>query len=475
MALPLVLIDGDSHAHPDGVEIAWTDLLEADCSGIATFINSASPGATMVGNGLPDIQERVLDHLIANADAPVKIVFNGFLANDIYGAFARTAAQCRDLCVQWAEDVRTVAPDAKLVCQTVTKKGGSATPEANTEAEAFSALCFSDSEVPGTPNYITWGYAACAPRRERIPNEATDTTVFEVDESHLNNEGESREYYGHNGYEGNQFIFWRLGITGITNMGTLSTYTLNGALEHVLGVSTFAPAATHYLAAFVAGTEVTGGAYARKAVTNNATNWPAAAARAKSLGVEQAFVTASGANWGAIDEIRIFDASSGGNELARDALASAVTIDDGETLVIEAGAIDITAAAGALSDDLAEAILDHVFGSVDITPEATVQFAYFDGDPQGAGVEITGTSYARIVHDNDDVTWSAASAGVVRNLIDFSFPTAGAADWDTADYWALFDAAGTGLMFSAALPAARAVGNGETETIQANRIRLTFS
>lgn len=287
-------------------------------------------------------------------------------------------------------------------------------------------------------------------------------------------------------YEGNNVHLTTAGYITLGNlfvaafiennpMGTLSTYTLNGALEHVLGVSTFPPAVTHYLAAFVAGTEVTGGAYARKAVTNNTTNWPNAAARVKSLGVEQSFVTAAGANWGAVDEIRIYDASSGGNELARDALASSVTIDDGETLVIEAGAIDITAAAGALSDDLAEAILDHVFGSVDITPEATVQFAYFDGDPQGAGVEITGTSYARIVHDNDGVTWSTAASGVVRNLINFAFPTAGAADWDTADYWALFNAAGTGLMFSAALPAARAVGNGETETIAANRIRPTFA
>ena len=63
----------------------------------------------------------------------------------------------------------------------------------------------------------------------------------------------------------------------------------------------------------------------------------------------------------------------------------------------------------------------------------------------------------------------------MRSLIDFSVGTAGAADWDTADYWALFDAAGTGLMISAALPAARAVANGETETIQAGRVRPKFN
>jgi hypothetical protein len=258
------------------------------------------------------------------------------------------------------------------------------------------------------------------------------------------------------------------------NMGTLSAYLRNALMDHLLGVDAYTRAATVYLAAFVAGVEVTGGAYARKAVTNNNTNFPAAAARLKSLGVTQQFITADGANWGDVSEIRIYDAATDGNELASDTLASPITIDDGDTLQVEDGDIDITAATGALSDDIAEALLNHAFGGGDYTPEASLEFAYFDGDPQGAGVEITGTGYARATPDNDDVTWSSAAAGMARTLIDVSVGTAAAADWDTADYWALFDAAGTGLMISAALPVARDVESGDTETIQAGRIRPTF-
>lgn len=62
------------------------------------------------------------------------------------------------------------------------------------------------------------------------------------------------------------------------------------------------------------GTEVTGGSYARVAVTNNSTNWPAAAAGAKSNGTVITFPTAT-ADWGTIVAFAILDASSGGNFL----------------------------------------------------------------------------------------------------------------------------------------------------------------
>ena len=264
---------------------------------------------------------------------------------------------------------------------------------------------------------------------------------------------------------------------GDLTMGTLSVHRRSAMANHVLGVAVDTPAATHYLAAFVAGVEVSVGAYARKAVTNNTTNWPACTpgSRTKTLAVTHAFVTASGAAWGVVDEIRLFDASSGGNEVGRHTLASAQTIGDGDTLQVEAGNFDVVAPAGCYSDDLAEAILDHVLGSIDLTPETDVQFAYFNGDPQGAGAEITGTSYARITHDNDTVTWSTATTAISQNKITFAFPTAGAGGWSAATHWALFDAAGTGLMISAALPASRTIAAGETEQIAANRIRIALT
>lgn len=59
------------------------------------------------------------------------------------------------------------------------------------------------------------------------------------------------------------------------------------------------------------GTEVTGGSYARKAVTNNNTNWPDAVDGAKSNANPIDFATAT-ANWGNILGLGIFPASSGG-------------------------------------------------------------------------------------------------------------------------------------------------------------------
>lgn len=63
------------------------------------------------------------------------------------------------------------------------------------------------------------------------------------------------------------------------------------------------------------GTEATGGGYARIAVTNNATNFPASSGGSKTNGAAFTSATSSGA-WSssaAIVQIRFMDASSGGN------------------------------------------------------------------------------------------------------------------------------------------------------------------
>ena len=90
------------------------------------------------------------------------------------------------------------------------------------------------------------------------------------------------------------------------------------------------------------GTEVTGGAYARLAVTNNATNFPAAAAGAKSNGVDFTFVTAAGANWGTVVAFGIFDAASAGNMLTWADLTVSKAVNDGDTAKFTAGDLDLT-------------------------------------------------------------------------------------------------------------------------------------
>lgn len=83
------------------------------------------------------------------------------------------------------------------------------------------------------------------------------------------------------------------------------------------------------------GTEVSGGGYVRKAVTfsvsgNLATNTAA---------IEFDVATA---DWGTITDIAVFDASTGGNQIAYATLTTSKTIATGDVLRVPAGDLDIT-------------------------------------------------------------------------------------------------------------------------------------
>lgn len=81
------------------------------------------------------------------------------------------------------------------------------------------------------------------------------------------------------------------------------------------------------------GTEVTGGSYARVAVTNNATNFPAAAARQKSNGTAIVFAAAT-AGWGTVTHAMAFDSLTGGARYDFAPLDVARTILSGDTFSI---------------------------------------------------------------------------------------------------------------------------------------------
>ena len=130
--------------------------------------------------------------------------------------------------------------------------------------------------------------------------------------------------------------------------GSKSDFLENELLDHVLGNAAWSAPATVYIALYTAvpsdsggGTEVTGGSYARKAVTNNATNWPAASGGAKANGTTITFVTAT-ANWGTVVAFGIFDASSGGNLLYWADLTASKTVDNGDTAEFPVGNLDVT-------------------------------------------------------------------------------------------------------------------------------------
>lgn len=130
--------------------------------------------------------------------------------------------------------------------------------------------------------------------------------------------------------------------------GSKSDYLENALLDHVLGGGDFSRPGTVYIALFTSaptdsggGTEVSGGGYSRKAVTNDATNWPSASGGSKSNGEDITFTQASG-DWGTVVAFGIFDAESDGNLLYWGDLTTSKDINSGDTAKFAAGSITIT-------------------------------------------------------------------------------------------------------------------------------------
>lgn len=133
--------------------------------------------------------------------------------------------------------------------------------------------------------------------------------------------------------------------------GSKTDYLENAVLNGVLGGPQYTLPATVYIALSAAAysdaatgsamNEIAGNAYARVAVTNNATNWPAASAGSKSNGALFTFPAATG-NWGTITSFYICDAATAGNALYGGDLTTARTILTGDTASFAQSAITVT-------------------------------------------------------------------------------------------------------------------------------------
>ena len=115
-------------------------------------------------------------------------------------------------------------------------------------------------------------------------------------------------------------------------MSSFTNYLENAVLNHVFKNSPYTSPTTVYLALFTVsptdaggGTEVTGGGYARQAVTFST------ATTGSNNNTAAVNFTAAGANFGTIVASAYFDALTGGNMLAWDGSGSSV-INDGDTL-----------------------------------------------------------------------------------------------------------------------------------------------
>ena len=135
-------------------------------------------------------------------------------------------------------------------------------------------------------------------------------------------------------------------------MTAASNYLENKVLDHVLTATSYTAPGTRYLALFnntsgnaaanlEAGTltdEVSGGSYARKAVT-----FAAASGGTSATNATVTFDAAT-ASWGSITHVAVMDASTGGNVLFWGAVTTAKTIDTGDTFQVTSGNLTISLA-----------------------------------------------------------------------------------------------------------------------------------
>ena len=134
-------------------------------------------------------------------------------------------------------------------------------------------------------------------------------------------------------------------------MSSMSDYLENKVIDHMLRAQAYTPPATLYLALFTASTgleannptaEVSGGGYARQAITLSA-----ASGGATSISAAIEFPEAT-ANWGTITHCALVDHETNTswgtnvNVLLADALTDSKAVDSGDVLRFKAGEIDLT-------------------------------------------------------------------------------------------------------------------------------------
>jgi hypothetical protein len=132
-------------------------------------------------------------------------------------------------------------------------------------------------------------------------------------------------------------------------MAWKSAYFKLKVLDTFFGGTVFTAPATLYLGLYttaptpgLAGTEVSGGSYARKSFANTSVNWNAASGGAKTNKLALNFARAT-ASWGTIRGWGLYDAASGGNLLGSGSLTAPLpTVINGDIAQVAAGAIVLT-------------------------------------------------------------------------------------------------------------------------------------
>lgn len=126
-------------------------------------------------------------------------------------------------------------------------------------------------------------------------------------------------------------------------MTAKTDYLENGVINHVLGTSSLASPANVYLEVSTTAyaEDGTGGTPPTGGFTRQVVAWNAASGGSASNSGVVTFGPAVG-SWGTITHGMVFDALTAGNPLYKAALDASRTINDGDTLRFQAGALVVT-------------------------------------------------------------------------------------------------------------------------------------
>lgn len=126
-------------------------------------------------------------------------------------------------------------------------------------------------------------------------------------------------------------------------MAEFSNYLENKVLDHVLRNTSYTSPTTVYVGLFTTdptdagtGTEVSGGSYARQALSVTT-----ASGGIVTSSADVTFPQAT-ASWGTVSHIGLMDALSSGNLLMHTPLTTSKTIDSGDILKISSGNLTVT-------------------------------------------------------------------------------------------------------------------------------------
>jgi len=261
-------------------------------------------------------------------------------------------------------------------------------------------------------------------------------------------------------------------------MGSLSNYSENKILDHILKVASFTAPSYVYMALSTADptedgsgiAEPSGFGYVRVSVPY----WSAASARA-TQNVELITFPEARGSWGIITHFALYDAIITGNMLAYGALTDPITVGNSDSISFGAGMVDIVAPAAGLSNAYANKILDHLFMVTSLSVPGNIfvalaTAAILDSD-DGDTISEPADGYARLAHN----VWDAAASGASENTGEITF-AASSGDWDETPYFALLDAGTSGdVILHGTLDAAITVSSGDVAHWNAGALDITLT